>query len=48
MVNDRKKHKVIKFLIQMQKANMVFLQETKVREMSLQLVRSLFVRRFLK
>ena len=46
-VNDRNKRKLIKALIRSQKVDLVCLQETKMIEMSLGVVRSLGVRRYL-
>ena len=47
-VNDRNKRKLIKALIRSQKVDLVCLQETKMTEMSLGVVRSLGVGRFLE
>ena len=47
-VNDVSKRKVIKALIRSQKADMVCLQETKMQKMSIRVVRSLGVGRFLE
>ena len=47
-VNDRNKRKLIKALIRSQKVDLVCLQETKMIEMSLGVVRSLGVGRFLE
>ena len=47
-VNDRNKRKIIKALISSQKVDLVCLQETKMTEMSLGLVQSLGVGRFLE
>ena len=46
-VNDSDKRKVIKNLIRSNSANLVCLQETKVQEMKIDMVRSLGVGRFL-
>ena len=46
-VNDSDKRKVIKNLIRSNKADLVCLQETKVQEMKIDMVRSLGVGRFL-
>ena len=45
--NDWDKKKVIKALIRSQKANLVCLQETKIRSMNIGIVHSLGVGRFL-
>lgn len=47
-VNDRNKRKLIKTLIRTQNVDLVCLQETKMTEMSLGVVRSLGVGRFLE
>ena len=47
-VNERNKRKLIKALISSQKVDLVYLQETKMTEMSLGVVRSLGVGRFLE
>ena len=47
-VNDRNKRKLIKALFKSQKVDLVCLQETKMTEMSLGVVRSLGVGRFLE
>ena len=47
-INDRNKRKLIKALISSHKVDLVFLQETKMAEMSLGVVRSLGVGRFLE
>ena len=47
-VNDRNKRKLIKALIRSQKVDLVCLLETKMTEMSLGVVRSLGVGRFLE
>ena len=47
-VNDRNKRKLIKALIRSQKVDLVCLQETKMIKMSLRVVRSLGVGRFLE
>ena len=47
-VNDRYKRKLIKALFRSQKVDLVCLQETKMTEMSLGMVRSLGVGRFLE
>lgn len=47
-INDEEKQKIIKSLIKMQKADLAYLQETKVQEMTLNLVKSLGVGRFLE
>ena len=47
-VNDRNKTKLIKALIRSQNVDLVCLQETKMTEMSLGVVRSLGVGRFLE
>ena len=47
-VNDRNKRKIIKALISSQKVDLVCLQETKMTEMSLGVVQSLGVGRFLE
>ena len=44
--NDNNKRKVIKALIRDQKANLVCLQDTKIQEMSIGVVRSLGVAGF--
>ena len=46
-VNDRNKRKIIKALIKSQRVDLVCLQETKIQDMSLGLVCSLEVGRFL-
>ena len=46
--NDRNKRKIIKALIKSQKVDLVCLQETKIQDMSLGVVQSLGVRRFLE
>ena len=47
-INDRNKRKLIKALISSHKVDLVCLQETKMAEMSLGVVRSLGVGRFLE
>ena len=47
-VNDKNKRKLIKALISSQKVDLVCLQETKMTKMSLGVVRSLGVGRFLE
>ena len=47
-VNDRDKRKLIKNVIKTQKVDLVCLQETKIREMTSGIVRSLRVGRCLK
>ena len=44
-VNDRDKRKIIKSIIKSQKVDVVCLQETKIKEMTTRLVRSLGVGR---
>ena len=46
--NNCDKRKVIKALIKKNKVDLVYLQETKIQEMSRSLIRSLRVKRFLK
>ena len=46
--NDNNKRKVIKALIRAQKAYLVYLQEAKIREMSIGVVHNLSVGRFLE
>ena len=46
-VNDRDKRKVIKALIRSQKADLVCLQETKIQDISREIIHSLGVGRFL-
>lgn len=45
--NDNDKRKLIKSLIESQRVDLVYLQETKIYEMSMGLVRNLRVGRFL-
>ena len=45
--NDNDKRKLIKSLIKSQRVDLVYLQETKIYEMSMGLVRNLRVGRFL-
>ena len=45
--NDNDKRKLIKSLIKSQRVDLVYLQETKIYEMSVGLVRNLTVGRFL-
>ena len=47
-MNDRNKKSLIKALISSQKVDLVYLQETKMSEMSIGVVRSLGVGRFLE
>ena len=47
-MNDRNKRSIIKALISSQKVDLVYLQETKMSEMSIGVVRSLGVGRFLE
>ena len=47
-VNDSDKRKVIKNLIRTNRVDLVCLQETKVQDMNIEMVRSLGVGRFLK
>lgn len=46
--NDRKKCNVIKSLLRLQMTDLICLQETKVQHMSMQLIRSLGMGRFLE
>ena len=45
--NDRNKKKIIKALIRSQRVDLVCFQDTKIQDISLRLVESLGVRRFL-